>query len=262
MRNIWVMAVVAVAAGCSGGIGSQTWDKNHDGLVSQCEGLDQFFCGITPGCEGQAVACIAICVDDGKGGCGSPCGDGFQCVPKPSQPSCALVPINSCASIPACEVQTVTSCEGSSGGGHTEARDLAAPPSVGCGGGCTSTQVCVNKQNSQSCEATAVDVCTSNPACELQSGPVCLIYCAPGAECPPCATPKQTCVTRTVVNSCENRSLATCTSDVGCMVESYACPAVCEDDGKGGCLPCPGQPSRCVPIPVVTSPPAGAPESK
>lgn len=245
MRKIWVMSVL-VLAGCAGGIGSQPWDKNHDGLVGQCEGLERLFCDMTPGCEGRSVACLAVCVDDGHGGCTNPCGDGFQCVPKtqpacqelnaqqcgsdprceatppqycslvcaddgkggclpcnggpvchdrPSTPSCALVPLNSCAAIPACEVQTVTVCKGFSGVGVPV--ESGTKPELGCDDGnanaCTSTQVCVNK-TAKSCEETAADSCTSKPGCELQSGPVCEIACLTDAPCPPCAQPSLRCV--------------------------------------------------------------------
>jgi len=258
MRNIWVMSLVVVAAGC--GVESKAWDKNHDGLVAQCEGIDRFFCELTPGCQGQELACLAICQDDGKGGC-LPCPSDFQCVPKPNQPpSCAIVPINSCASIPACEVQTVTVCSAEAGlKSPSNETDPSEPPSADCigpggggGGGCTSTQVCVNKV-APGCESTPVSSCTANPSCQLEYGAVCEVACMPGSTCPPCATPQARCVTRPST-TCELRSIDQCTASPGCMIESSYCSLVCEDDGKGGCLPCPGT-SRCVSVVGGTTPP-------
>jgi hypothetical protein len=299
-----MMSMVVVASGC-GGIESIAWDKNHDGLISQCEGIDRLFCGLTPGCEGQELACLAICQDDGHGGC-VPCPDSFQCVPKapvacanlnaqqcsadprciadavvctlecrddgnggclpcngvptcrdrnPSA-SCALVPINSCASIPACEVQTQTICAADHG--ETDGRKPNTPPEQGCGGGCTTTQFCVNKPV-QTCESTPVSSCLSNPSCQIESGNVCDVACQPGSPCPPCATPQPYCTTRPAP-SCSNLPLAQCTSAVGCTIESYACADVCLPDGNGGCKPCDVPPPHCVPLTVASPQPAPGPK--
>ena len=301
MRNIWMTSLVVLAAGC--GIESKAWDKNHDGLVMQCEGLDRVFCSLTPGCEAREVACLAVCQDDGKGGCTNPCPNDFQCVPKAPvacstlnaqqcsadprcisdsvvcgavcrddgkggclpcggsvcrdrdpTPSCALVPLNSCASIPACEVRIETVCTAT--GHDLPLNGNSNEPTAGCGGGgsCISTEVCVNKPV-QTCETTGVASCTANPSCELANGPVCEVACSPNAPCPPCATPAVRCVTREAL-SCESRSLVECTSKAGCMVEAYACPAICEDDGKGGCKPCNAPPSHCVSLPFPGQPEA------
>ncbi len=93
-------------------------------------------------------------------------------------------------------------------------------------------------------EDLAPDACTANPSCELQTGPVCAIACLPGQPCPECATPKQLCVTKPT--HCETRSIDQCLPADGCQVEQFACLAICEDDGNGGCLPCNAPPPRCV----------------
>ncbi len=285
------MAVVVVAAGC-GQIESQPWDKNHDGLVGQCEGLDRFFCGIRNNCRVEERACLAICQSDGHGGC-LPCAADFECVPKgpncgalnaqqcnndprceivgaassaatdnagfkaappyPTEPqticverpSCALVPINSCASISLCEVQSVTVCSGSAGAPVPEdsSSDKALAPPIG---GCTTTQICVNKAPA-TCESRSVSTCTADPECELVSGPVCEIACVQGSSCPPCATPSQTCATRHVVDTCQGRPDNQCTQANGCQLESAVCTAECKDDGHGGCAPCFAA-SRCIPL--------------
>ncbi|MBX7102198.1 MAG: hypothetical protein K1X89_31065 [Myxococcaceae bacterium] len=59
-------------------------------------------------------------------------------------------------------------------------------------------------------------------------------------------TTSTVCVTRPT--DCGSRSLATCANDGKCELESWACLAVCEDDGHGGCKPCPAPESRCVPV--------------
>ncbi len=256
MRNLWMTSMVLVAAGCAGGVGSTPWDKNRDGLIGACEGLNRQACAATAGCEGQELACLAICQSDGVGGC-LPCPSDFQCVsvtPTPPPVSCALLPVGLCAIVPACEVQSVTVCSAT-----VHAPD-DSQPETGCGGGCTTVQICANRP-SQSCENTPVDSCTSNPACELESGPVCEIACLVGTDCPPCATPSPRCVTRPVVDACGSLSDTECTAAAGCRLDGAVCSLVCEDDGKGGCKPCPGAPTRCValeqPVPVPVSPPAG-----
>lgn len=252
MRQLAAVIGVVVLAGC-GEKGLHTWDKNRDGLVAACEGLNRLACDVTPGCHGVELACLAICRSDGQGGC-LPCDD-FQCLPnttppppKPNGPECALLPVGVCAFVPACEVKDITVCT---------VNHAAEDTKGGCGlvdpGGCTTTQICAQRVG-HSCEGTPAASCLSNPACELQNGPVCEVACLPGSACPPCATPSPICVTKSV--GCEARSIDQCASEAGCMVESFACLAICEDDGNGGCLPCAAPPSRCVAIPPPATTPA------
>ena len=283
MRQM-AMAFVAVAVAGCGEKGLHAWDENHDGLIAQCEGLNRVACGVTPGCQGQELACILICRDDGKGGC-LPCDD-FQCIPQtqpscesltahqcandprcvvslatspgacppnafcetsavsvcqtkpPSTPDCALIPVGVCSLVPACEVQDITVCsvEPDHGIGNQK-------PTAGCFPSCTTTQICAARTTA-SCEGRPPAACTADPKCELQTGPVCEIACLPGQACPPCATPTQLCVTKP--SHCESRSIDQCLPADGCQVEAFACLAICEDDGNGGCLPCDAPPPRCV----------------
>ncbi len=296
MKGIWMVSMVAVVGAGCGQVQGLPWDKNHDGIVAQCEGLDRFFCGLTPNCQGQELACLAICLDDGKGGC-LPCPSDFECVPKQpiacsqlsnqqctndprcelftvqtgsniripedqplnithcreKQSGCGAVPVNSCASIPGCEVQQVTVCSGSAGA--QEDRAIAPPicaqdarpsdPALApaqdagtpCNDGCTSVSICVNKPVISTCEQRDVASCTQRPECELVNGPVCEIACIQGSSCPPCATPAPTCATKTK-NHCQNLLTNECSASVGCKLESPVCTAECRDDGKGGCAPC------------------------
>ena len=241
MRNTWIASIVVLVGGCAGGLGTSPWDQNHDGLVGACEGLNRWACGATSGCEGEELACAAVCRDDGKGGC-LPCPEDFRCVPT----GCEKLAVGLCGLASACSVQTKTVC---SGVAHSE-----GAPEAGCGGGCTTVQVCATRPV-QSCESTSVASCTANPACRLEQGPVCEIACL-GTECPLCATASQRCVTRPVDDACASLSDAACTASAGCRLEGAVCSLVCEDDGKGGCLPCPNAPTRCVASTLPASLPA------
>jgi hypothetical protein len=80
----------------------------------------------------------------------------------------------------------------------------------------------------------------------------CDLYCEPGSECPPCEigecipAPQPVCEKAYTANSCAALP--------GCIwtevMEGIACPAVCIDDGNGGCKPCDPvttKVKRCVP---------------
>lgn len=41
-----------------------------------------------------------------------------------------------------------------------------------------------------------------------------------------------------LVQACEGLSRSACSTTPGCAIEALACPTVCIDDGKGGCVPC------------------------
>ena len=282
-----LMSCFVLCTACSGGLGDRPWDKNRDGLVGECEGLNRPACDADPKCRPEPLGCIALCVPDGRGGCDSPCADDFVCLPRSCEqlsgsdcsadprcyvpadvtcaavcepdgrggclpcdpgplcrtrpaPDCASLPLGMCAVVPACEIQTRTVC---TAGDHATG---VAPPEERCGGGCSTTQVCAHRvapPPPARCEALPLDVCLSNPRCEIASGPVCEIACL-GADCPPCAKPHDVCVPRSD-DACSARSVDTCEADSQCQVIHYACPAVCEDDGHGGCKPCNAPPSHC-----------------
>ncbi len=165
-----------VAAACGGGLpGDKPWDKNKDGLVGQCEGLNQGACAATSGCRGEELACLAICQSDGNGGC-LPC-DAFQCVPTtPSlPPSCESRDVASCSADPRCElitndsglrVEAPTDCVAvciDKGDGGCESACSTPPPAQ---------QFCVTKQVS-GCEVLPASLCSFVSACQLQTVTVC-----------------------------------------------------------------------------------------
>jgi hypothetical protein len=55
-----LMMVSVVAAGCGGVLGDTPWDKNHDGLVGECEGLNRAACAAAARCHVEELACIAL----------------------------------------------------------------------------------------------------------------------------------------------------------------------------------------------------------
>ncbi len=179
MRKSWLLAVSIVAAACGGGsvLGDKAYDKNHDGLVGQCEGLNQGACASTSGCRGEQLACDASCQSDGNGGC-LPC-DSFACVPTtpPLPPSCESLPTSSCSADPRCELVTadiasdqraaptdcVAVCQDNGDGGCVNPCWAPPPPAQ---------QFCVTKQVS-GCEAIPAVLCRFVSACELQTRTVC-----------------------------------------------------------------------------------------
>ncbi|GMU62111.1 MAG: hypothetical protein AMXMBFR34_38740 [Myxococcaceae bacterium] len=110
------------------------------------------------------------------------------------------------------------------------------------------------------CSALPVPLCGLVPACELVVQQVCtgVTPLPEDPSVPPqprCGVPDE-CTTITTCGNrrppvCEGLSGDACLSVPGCALEvaDWACPAVCEDDGHGGCLPCPMPPSRCVTVP-------------
>jgi len=60
--------------------------------------------------------------------------------------------------------------------------------------------------------------------------------------CPPCG---KSCRTK-VPAICQQLDVAQCLGRSDCQWETPACPAICQDDGKGGCLPCDAE-GGCMP---------------
>lgn len=263
--------VVVALAGCGvPAAGEKPWDQNGDGLVGTCEGLSKPSCSTTPGCRAEELACDLACRDDGKGGC-LPC-DAYACVPTTPADACKNLNPAQCAANPACELE--------------QAACLAICEDDGKGGckPCPAVTICRPKQPAPpfSCGQIPTGACKIFPQCELKSVTVCSGSAGPssgsgGAPAPeadfappekkpappvqPDAGCGQTChVVLTCVDrqgpTCENRSPNTCEADGKCRLESWACPAICIDDGKGGCQPCTAPPPRCVPnIPLPPPPP-------
>lgn len=90
------------------------------------------------------------------------------------------------------------------------------------------------------CEKLDEQTCLTTAGCELvyQACPACV----PGGGCPPCdATPKCQASQKPPppTDPCAGLDEAACHLNPGCFPDYTVCTAVCEDDGKGGCKPCP-----------------------
>lgn len=105
------------------------------------------------------------------------------------------------------------------------------------------------------CKELDEKTCSSVPGCYPEYA-VCDLACAPDSDggCMPCPTIYMGCSGQNPPpppppqNTCEGLDEATCASRSDCYGIYYACPAVCEDDGNGGCKPCPLPPFECRPI--------------
>jgi len=260
MRNLWIAVVAtAVFAGCNAAPdGTKPWDQNHDGLITACEGLNHDSCLATPGCEAEAVYCTMVCRDDGLGGC-LPCDATETCRPVPTPvPDCSALPPVLCGLVPACQVVTQELCTGVR---EPEPVDPTMPPQHDCltPPACQVIQLCVNRLP-PACESLPADACLSHPGCALEAvGYGCAAVCEDDGHggCRPCEPPPDLPAPRCVTvapPSCESVPLDRCSLTPGCYVEdqaNFACAAVCEDDGDGGCKPCPTPPiapPRCLPI--------------
>ncbi|MEW5742828.1 MAG: hypothetical protein AB1938_28180 [Myxococcota bacterium] len=250
MRRLWVVGAVALSACGAGNDGSVPWDQNHDGLITSCEGLSQAACEADASCEYVIAVCTQECRDDGNGGC-LPCNAQSFCRPiaPPPPPDCGALPVALCGLVPACQVVTQEVCSG-----VTPPPEDPAVPAHRCGvpDGCTTISVCANRAPPR-CEDLAVDACLTVPGCALEElAWACAAVCEDDGHggCLPCPAPPSTlrCVTIPPPDVCGSRDPSNCGIDGLCTLESWACPAICEDDGHGGCLPCQTPPPRCVAV--------------
>ena len=109
-------------------------------------------------------------------------------------------------------------------------------------------------------ELGAQSECLARTDCEWAQGPCPMMPCVQGQPCPPCPYSCQTkappiCQSLTTEKACTARS--------DCEWDVAVCPAICQDDGKGGCLPCPAT-GTCMPktpvpppCPTIAAPPPG-----
>jgi hypothetical protein len=109
------------------------------------------------------------------------------------------------------------------------------------------------------CQKLGAKVCTLNPECRLKElwcqGEGCACpACAPGTTCPPCNCPppkppvcEYTCIPKLPLLCEELSGEKQCGARTDCewAEAPCACPAICEDDGKGGCKPCPPCAKTC-----------------
>lgn len=296
MQRVLLVTMTLMMTACGLG-GTIPWDKNRDGVVGPCEGLNPYACQATPGCERVGGAVPAICRISADGGCDTLPGTEESCQPIPTR-DCGSLTIAQCRTMPQCEVIS----QGSSSPGGAPVAPIDPAPEFRRP---SPAQVCVNRAPTSQCESLDVGTCLSRPGCSLENyGAVCEIYCdlSDPSSCPPCAIPQQRCVTsrptqcealpvsaclsqpgcslendgyacelapadpanpglrdcaaqqRCVTTRppdiCSARDVNQCANDGRCVVEAWDCAAVCIGNGDGGCLPCPAPAPRCVPAPA------------
>jgi hypothetical protein len=127
--------------------------------------------------------------------------------------------------------------------------------------GCPSTKpsvceyTCIPKLPLLCEELSDEKTCLTRSDCEWDQVPcACPAVCEDDGNgnckpCPPCA---KTCRAKTPP-ICQNLGEKECSSRADCQWDVLACAAVCIDDGKGGCLPCPAK-GVCNPKTVVPPP--------
>ncbi len=290
MRQILILATMAMFTAC-GATGNVPWDENRDGLIAACEGLNPHACDATVGCEPAATVCLAICIDDGHGGC-QPCVGEETCRPTTTPPlfDCGQLSLNACVADPRCAIAAGADDQAAGGAGFADPAPrrpgscVNRPPTPceqlsvdvclarpGCALEATTTDIacfaecdsagncrCATPQSSRCVTLPAPDVCSTRDPnvcsidghCVLEPGAACEVFCAPGANCSPCAPPTPRCVPVTPPDLCRSRDLNSCEVDGRCVVRAWACPAICTPDGNGGCEPCDAPPVACVPAPV------------
>lgn len=217
-----------------------------------CAQLSASLCSFAPQCE---LVTEQVC----DGGAAPTPGSTDLAAP---QPRCG----NECFRVQRCQDRQLTACEQLSPDeclskpGCAIVHDVAeAFAPCAPGSDCQRPEVdplprCITAPVPPACEQRDLGSCTIDGQCMLEQNGVCDVYCEPGQLCAPCTVGEVTCVPVRPVDQCALRDSASCDIDGRCMLESYGCPAVCEDDGAGGCLPCPAPPSACVP--VATPPPS------
>ncbi len=221
-----------------------------------CELLETPACEARPDCEVVDFACPAVCIDDGKGGC-KPCETpGAQCRERtPPVSECGALDEAHCAANPKCEV-VVWACT-------LECRDDGQ-------GGCLPCKapgpVCQERPAPDECAGLDAQQCVANPNCQIAEYAACPAVCIDDGKggCLPCRDSGPLCTHRIDVpppDECTGLDAQQCAANDQCeLSDPTACPAVCIDDGKGGCLPCRGADSVCVHKPV-TSPCVGLSEA-
>jgi hypothetical protein len=204
-----------------------------------CEARDPNVCSLDGRCvlETEPV-CDVIC--DPNGYC-PPCSVGAQRCVAPRPPDfCGARDLNTCSLDGRCVLETGPVC------------DAICDPNGLCPPCANPSSFCVPAPVPDVCFGRDVASCEVDGRCELQAW-ACPAICIPDGNggCEPCNAPPTACVPATVPqpigNACSDRDALSCAADARCQLETYACPAVCIDDGRGGCKPCPVE-SRCVAI--------------
>jgi len=172
----------------------------------------------------QGPLCDALC--DPNGNC-PPCAvPSVRCVPAPPVDECGARDQNSCAADERCMLEPGPLCVCSSDG--------VCPP-------CAAPSVrCVPVPPVDVCAGRDPNTCEVDGRCVIQAW-ACAAVCQDDGHggCLPCTAPPPQCVPAPV-SRCEGIDDANACTAAGCTVMGLgvACPAVCQDDGHGDCLPC------------------------
>ena len=191
-----------------------------------CGSRDENTCTIDGRCVLEVAICAAVCSPDGS--C-PPCANpSARCVPAPVEGVCDGRDENTCASDGQCMLIPGPECLCSPDG--------ACPP-------CASPSVmCVPVPVTDVCSTRDLNTCAIDGQCMVQAW-ACPAVCNPDGNggCEPCDAPPAACVPAYTLppSRCEGLDRLSCAA-AGCEVIELglACPAVCVDDGHGGCLPC------------------------
>ncbi len=215
-NRLAAISVVVMLAGC--GVPEER-ERNRQPVTS-CAGLDRFACGARADCVGEELACIALCVDDGRGGCASPCAETFRCS---ARPACEALGAAACQADPRCEVVSSvydTACRDDGRGGCLP-RQTPAP-------------ACRTRPGAPSCEALSEQACAADARCEVISS-ACTLECRDDGHggCLPCVAPPALCRTRAPTASCYGLSSASCVARGDCELVSPVC--ACTANGPCDC---------------------------
>jgi hypothetical protein len=113
--------------------------------VDTCSGLDANACNARPDCSLESLACAAVCIDDGNGGC-VPCDPAVICMPRIPPSPCAGLDETTCNADQRCEFMTWACTQECRDDGQGGCLPCVAPPSscqerpteppvAGCGSG-------------------------------------------------------------------------------------------------------------------------------
>lgn len=197
--------------------------------ITSCDGLSRAACGARADCAVQELFCAAVCLDDGQGGC-VPC-DAFECV-SAAPTTCEALDEATCSARADCRLE------------HLACALLCEDDGTGSCAPCNAAPRCVTLPPTSPCEGLEVDACGATPGCGVVT--MACRECRPNELCAPCEE-ASVCVPMEPPSACFSLDVATCTTHPECELAPGACPAVCEDDGHGGCLPCDAPPS-CQPV--------------
>lgn len=240
-----------------------------------CSQLPINLCGLLPMCEVvQRQLCTGAASTSSNSGAGfaepsaAPpeeqdrvaCQTITACVNRlPEQ--CESLSVDLCLAHPGCALEgSVSTSSGSSdpAEGAPALCDLACDANGVCSpcGIPQPQQRCVTLPPPDLCGGRDANTCTLDGQCMLESAPLCDVACDFDGNCPPCTSPSPRCVAVPPTDDCAARDANSCEVDGRCVVEAWACAAICQDDGHGGCVPCDVPPPSCVPAPAPSPTPA------